>query len=461
MTGRVMIVEDSATNRMVLKAKLTQAYYDVVEAEDGETALEMVLREDPDLILLDIMMPGIDGFEVCRQLKLDPRTLHIPVIIQTALDGREDRVRGLEAGADDFLTKSPDDTALMGRVDSLVRMKVMVDELALRGQTNFGIGNDRLLEVSRATHFHDSHVMVVSTCANAALQISECLQDDVECKLAYAAGAAEAMRLFDENNFDAVVIDGNASDGDPLRLGVMIHARPESRQTAVLLIVNDDSGGVASRALSLGINDYLSSPVDLSELVARTRSQLRRKNYADLLRENMRSSVVDANTDALTGCYNRRYTLPYLDAQIDTCRKREAQIAVIMLDLDRFKSVNDRYGHSVGDQVLKEFAERLSANVRSVDLVARLGGEEFMVVMPDAQGGLVSEIAERVRQAVADPPFRVSHAGCDEDILITVSIGYAILTEHETADAAMHRADVALYDSKNGGRNRVTEAKAA
>ncbi|MEM1160833.1 MAG: response regulator, partial [Pseudomonadota bacterium] len=226
MTGRVMIVEDSATNRMVLKAKLTQAYYDVVEAEDGETALEMVLREDPDLILLDIMMPGIDGFEVCRQLKLDPRTLHIPVIIQTALDGREDRVRGLEAGADDFLTKSPDDTALMGRVDSLVRMKVMVDELALRGQTNFGIGNDRLLEVSRATHFHDSHVMVVSTCANAALQISECLQDDVECKLAYAAGAAEAMRLFDENNFDAVVIDGNASDGDPLRLGVMIHARP-------------------------------------------------------------------------------------------------------------------------------------------------------------------------------------------------------------------------------------------
>jgi two-component system cell cycle response regulator len=134
-------------------------------------------------------------------------------------------------------------------------------------------------------------------------------------------------------------------------------------------------------------------------------------------------------------------------------------LAVMMLDLDRFKSVNDTFGHATGDAVLREFARRLQASVRGVDIIARMGGEEFMVVMPDASAGSASAIAERVRRAIADAPFRISRGGETTDV--TVSIGYAVLRPRESVFELVERADRALYASKNAGRNRATLSDAA
>ena len=140
MSGRVLVVDDVATNRLLLRAKLSSAYYDVVVAENGLQALEMARGEQPDMVMLDVMMPDMDGFAVCAALKAAEETAHIPVIMVTALDTPEERIRGLEAGADDFLSKPFNDLALFARVRNLMRMKMMFDELRLRDMTSRELG---------------------------------------------------------------------------------------------------------------------------------------------------------------------------------------------------------------------------------------------------------------------------------------------------------------------------------
>src|ERR1700677_4042375 len=132
MTARILVVDDIEANVRLLEAKLSAEYYDVISASDGPTALALAAAEQPDIVLLDVMMPGMDGFEVCRRLKEDPLTRHIPVVLVTALDGRSDRIAGLDAGADEFLNKPIDDVMLFSRVRSLTRLKTVIDELRQR-----------------------------------------------------------------------------------------------------------------------------------------------------------------------------------------------------------------------------------------------------------------------------------------------------------------------------------------
>lgn len=459
MPGRVLIVEDSGTNRLILRTRLQHSYYDVIEAENGIQGIELARTSSPDIVLLDVMMPGIDGFETCRRLKSIPETLHVPVVMLTALDKQSDKVMGLEAGADDFLSKPFEEVALMSRVASLTRMKMMVDEIALRGQTATGVSAREMLETSRATTFPESRILIVSDDCVTAGNMRQVIDDEILCSVSIAPDGATARNAVGDVDFDLVILDERIEGEDPLRLGTMIRARPETRQAATLLVTAGDDIEVATRALELGFNDYISSPVDLVELTARLRSQLRRKHYADKLRENMRNSMVQAVTDPLTGTYNRRYANSHLDTLVEKCRARDSGLAVMMLDLDRFKKINDTYGHAAGDAVLREFSRRLQENVRGMDLVARMGGEEFMVVMPDVTPDLASEIAERVRSATADPEIGIP--GEDLALNVTVSIGFAVLNKVESVFELIKRADDALYHSKNTGRNRVTVAAEA
>ncbi|MEM9140840.1 MAG: response regulator, partial [Pseudomonadota bacterium] len=247
MPGRILIVEDTPTNRLILRSRLMQAYYDVIEAENGYQALDLVRSADPDLILLDVMMPGIDGFEVCRRLKSEPDTLHIPIVMLTALDKREDRVKGIEAGADDFLSKPFEDVALMSRVDSLTRMKMMVDELALRGQTSSGVSTEKMLENARALTFEESDILIVSECETMGRRLREHLGREIQCNVELARTGDEANALIEFIGFDAVLIDEKISDVDPLRLGTMIRARPETRQAATVLVVAENDLTLATR----------------------------------------------------------------------------------------------------------------------------------------------------------------------------------------------------------------------
>jgi two-component system cell cycle response regulator len=463
MPGRILVVDDVATNRTIARAKLVASYFDVIEAECGEQAIELAEREQPDLILLDVLMPGIDGFETCRRLKATHATLHIPVVMLTALDDQADRLRGLDAGADDFLSKPYQDMALYTRVSSLIRMKQMIDELRLRHETSRELGLEGMTNADSSAdsglNFADFSILLICGSNDLASSAAAEIRARLGCALELADGEAAAQALLASNRYDACVIGPRLADGEPMRIASQLRARPETRQTAVMMVFEAGDLSKAHLAMEMGVSDFLTYPPDIAELTARLKVQLRRKHYSDRLRSSMHDTLVMAVTDPLTGLYNRRYANNHLESLIAKHQPGGRGLAAMVLDLDRFKSINDSHGHGAGDEVLREFARRLRENVRGIDLVSRIGGEEFLVVMPDILAEDAQRVAERVRSAVEETGFKLGDAAVALDV--TVSVGLAFYYPGETGSALVNRADAALYASKNRGRNMVTLATAA
>jgi len=284
MPGTILVVDDIATNRAVLQAKLSARYYDLMQADCGETALEMAERDQPDLLLLDVMMPGIDGFETCRRLKANQATMHIPVIMLTALDALEDRLKGLDAGADDFLTKPCEDMELFTRVSSLLRMKLMVDELRLRHETSRQLGLADLTPTTTAFDYGNSSVLLAYGNTAAANTIASGIRRWLGCAVEAASGERAARSLLVSNRFDACVIGPDLTDGSPLALAAHLRSRPETRQSALMMVFPPERIEQAHHAMEMGVADFLSDPPDFAELTARLKVQLRRKHYSDRLR---------------------------------------------------------------------------------------------------------------------------------------------------------------------------------
>ena len=451
MTARVLVVDDILANVKLLEARLSAEYFEVVSAYSGVEALGKMEACDPDIILLDVMMPGMDGFEVCRRIKSNPRTAHIPVVMVTALDQPSDRVAGLEAGADDFLTKPVDDAALFARVRSLVRLKMMTDELRLRETTGQGMGL-----IDPAATFCEAgvagRVLMIEDRADSAAWFASALRKENE--VACVDTFEEALVRVRGGDFDLIIVSLSMRGFDGLRLCSQLRSLPEGRHVPILVVVTDGDKKKLHQALEMGVNDYLTRPVDTNELVARVRTQLRKKRYADRLRHNVQLSLEMAITDGLTGLHNRRYMSRHLDNLVAQAHKTGKQMSFVIMDIDFFKVVNDTHGHDIGDEVLREFARRISANVRGCDLACRYGGEEFVVVMPDTEVAYAYAIAERLRKSIETTPIKISRE--PNQLKITISIGIAgSMGPADTADALLHRADQALYSAKNTGRNRV------
>lgn len=460
MSGRVLVVDDVATNRLLLRAKLSSAYYDVVVAENGTQALELARGEQPDMVMLDVMMPDMDGFAVCKELKSRDETAHIPVIMVTALDTPEERIRGLEAGADDFLSKPFNDLALFARVRNLMRMKMMFDELRLRDLTTRELGLADLvteLECETEAETETSGPILLAPSSGAQGEIwAEQLRGRLANPTIVTHSEREALNLARMELPDCFVVHQSlAEGGDGLRLVSALRSRPETRQAAVILVVEGGDVQTAAKGLDLGASDYIEAPFDISELIARIRSQLRRKRYSDRLRTNLRNGLKLAVIDPLTGIYNRRYASQHMIRVMERAREIDGVFAVMMIDLDKFKAINDSFGHDAGDAVLREFSRRLQENIRGVDLVARFGGEEFFVAMPDIDQRAAAAAAERIRRAVEGAPVPLPDG--TGQVSVTVSIGVAIATSADSdAEAIIRRADSALYQSKESGRNRVS-----
>lgn len=459
MSARILVVDDIAANVKLLEAKLSAEYYIVLTATNGFEALEIARAEQPDLILLDVMMPKMDGFEACKRMKADPALAHIPIVMVTALDQASDRIRGLEAGADDFLTKPANDLALFARVRSLVRVKMMIDELRLRDETCRELGFDAAYSAIEDEAL-TGNVLLVDDRPNAASSIRTIVRDKLNSECTIASTRDEAMTSVRFDKHDVVLINAGMESYDGLRLCSEVRSSPEARHSSVILMVDHGDYRTIAAALDLGANDYVMRPLDENELIARMRSQMRRKCYADRLRDNVHNSLKMAVTDPLTGLYNRRYAIPHMGALMERADNEKSPLSTALLDIDRFKAINDTYGHGVGDEVLKEFAKRVRQSVRGVDLTARIGGEEFLVVMPETSLSASAVVAERLRANIAGQPFKVSHEVGAIDV--TVSIGVSALRdESDKPETLLERADVALYQSKNDGRNRVTMSETA
>jgi two-component system cell cycle response regulator len=452
VTARVLVVDDVPANVKLLEARLSAEYFDVATAMSGVEALAICEKAECDIVLLDVMMPDMDGFEVCRRLKANPSTHHIPVVMITALDHPSDRVRGLEAGADDFLTKPVSDVALIARVRSLARLKLMTDELRMRAFTSREIGIQSPEIETMADLGRAGRILIVDDRAAAAKRLSDMLSGEHAVEIEGKPG--ETLFHVAEGNFDLIIISLALEDNDALRLCSQVRSLERTRNVPILAISDGEETTRMIRGLEIGVNDYLMRPIDRNELAARVRTQVRKKRYTERLRDNVQQSIEMAITDPLTGLYNRRYMESHLATLVEQAASRGKPLTALVLDIDYFKSINDTHGHDAGDDVLREFATRVRKSIRGIDLACRLGGEEFVIIMPETDMAVATVVAERLRRRIASEGFAI-HQGAGS-IEVTISIGIATLdTADDSAASILKRADQALYRAKRDGRNRV------
>ena len=457
MTARVLVVDDLLPNVKLLEAKLQAEYFEVVTATSGEEALRLAAEHQPDIVLLDVMMPGMDGFETCRAIKDDAGLCHIPVVMVTALDQQADRLAGLNAGADDFLTKPVQDVALFARVRSLSRLKQMTDELRRRHAE----GTERgVISGAALGDFAGSERAIMVVTDDAVIDGLEggVAELPATVTFAYEADGKAALEKVRQSPPDVLLVDLGMESYDPLRLCSAVRGFEGSRMVPILAIAGAADTRKLVRALDIGVNDYMMRPVDPQEAAARIRTQLKRIAYVENLRASFDETLDLAVTDQLTGLYNRRYLGTQLPKMVAEAKGTQSPLAVMILDIDHFKAVNDTLGHDAGDEVLAEVARRLSHAVRGVDLACRYGGEEFVFVMPDTDPAFAQVVADRVRMSVAKTPVTLEDG---REVPVTASIGVASLTGancEETPQSLLKTADEMLYRAKDEGRNRVVLA---
>jgi two-component system, cell cycle response regulator len=452
MTARVLVVDDVPANVKLLEARLSAEYFDVVTAMSGADALAICERAECDLVLLDVMMPDMDGFEVCRRLKSNSATHHIPVVMVTALDQPSDKVRGLEAGADDFLTKPIPELALTARVRSLSRLKMVVDELRMRAVTSRDIGIRSPEREALADTGRGGRVLIVDDRASSYERVSAMLAKEHE--VAVETDPNHALFHAADGNFDLLIVSLGLENFDALRLCSQLRSLERTRNIPILVITEPDNNARMVRGLEIGVNDFLLRPIDNNELLARARSQVRKRRYTERLRDNVQMSIEMAITDALTGLFNRRYMESHLSTLVEQAASRGKPLTVMVIDIDYFKAINDSHGHDAGDDVLRDFALRIKRSIRGIDLACRYGGEEFVLVMPETDMAVAAMVAERLRRRIAAEPFAIQQGS--RVVPVTISIGIAALRDKDdSAASVLKRADQALYRAKRDGRNRV------
>ena len=447
MSARILIVDDLAPNLHLLEVTLTAQYYDVVTAMSGEEALELATNQKFDLVLLDALMPGLSGFEVCTRLKKNPTTWHIPVIMVTALEETKDRIRGLEAGADDFITKPIDEFNLMARVRSLLRLKMTTDQLL--SHTGHTLENSKpVLQMLDKNH---GQILVLDDHQLKLEKIAHILQD--KHKLHLETDPKQALMKVN-NRTDLVIVSMVSNSFDGLRFCASLRSQEHSRDVPILAICDAGDENKMVRAYDIGINDTLMRPIEAQELLARVNTQLKRKFYADSLKDNFNLSLEMVVTDPMTGLGNRRFFDRSVAPLFDRLNEKGEVFSLIVFDIDNFKRVNDILGHDVGDIVLKEVAVRLASNMRAIDIVSRYGGEEFLVAMPKTNQEAALIAADRVRALISGTPIMAN----GQDFHITISAGVSEVLKGERFQDAFKRSDDALYRAKRTGRNRVVGA---
>ncbi|WP_218460912.1 PleD family two-component system response regulator [Rickettsia sp. TH2014] len=446
----ILVVDDIETNIKLLTVKLLKEYYTVLTANSGKEALAILKKGKIDIILLDVMMPEMDGFEVCKTIKTDPETTHIPVVMVTALSDIDDRVKGLEAGADEFLTKPINDTALFVRLKSLSRMKSLIDELKLRNSTNALLG---VTNIVMHDTFADKKILLINDDVVQAKNIKQMLLKITQN--VKVISNSDELDIINEYTPDLVIISSTLENEDPLRIGVILRGKAEISGVVIILQIDEDGMPLVVKGIELGINDYFVYPIEESELLARIRTQLRRKQYQDNLRNDLEQSVNLAAKDGLTGLFNRRYFGIHLKQMIEKANKESIKLYLLMCDIDNFKHVNDTYGHQAGDKVLTIVSRILKNTLRVTDLIARFGGEEFTILLTDIDISKAIETAERVRAKIEYMDFHIEDQ--IKPLKKTISIGVTEYKKEESIESFIERADKAMYEAKTTGKNKVVK----
>jgi two-component system cell cycle response regulator len=462
MVGKVLIVDDVATNRIVMKVKLAAAGYRPTLAADGASCIAAALRDMPDFILLDLMLPDMSGLEVLRRLRAEPSLRYVPVVMFSASQDQAARAEAFRLGADEFLAKPIDDQTLLARIRSFMRSRELIE--GFFGHHD-GIAMLGFAE-SQPAFQPPGTIGIVTSRPETALKIRRDMSGHMNDRfLILSPEEAIADGLNYGRSPDVFLIEADCSGpGGGLRLMSELRSRSPTRHAALSILAGAGSATAAAVAFDLGASDLVTDTVVPEELAMRLTRLLARKREADAIRASMQDGLRMAIIDPLTGLHNRRYGMAQLSAIADASHRTGQSFAVLAVDLDRFKSVNDRWGHAAGDAVLVEIANRLSFNLRAGDMLARMGGEEFLIALPETDLVEARKIAERLCRAIEQSPVNLSETIQHH---VTVSIGLAVSggcsepCQKDYLNELVERADRALMNAKAAGRNQVTISRTA
>lgn len=484
--GKILVADDDRTLLKTLVYILRDKGHDVIALEGGERLLERLEAEAPDLLMLDIMMPKVDGLQLLERIRRDERWHDLPILMISSMPPEEATTRSLGLGADDFVAKPFRVRELVARVDARLR--------ASRALQN---ARQTAEDAARAARRKADEARVHAEMLDILHEITDSLKPEEM----YQILARRVARVLELSKCSMVI----AQPGDEIGLVVAAFENPMLRNLEIQLRRYPEIRQALSTGLPVLVRDVEVDPlydtvreewrmegvqVSTRSAIALPFSLRERQRGVFFLRTtgddpplseedvafaasviksavtaierayDLESAVTDkerfreqARTDALTGCLNRRAFGERLELELERVERYEQDLSLLLIDLDRFKEVNDRRGHLAGDSVLRQVGEVLRREARAVDIVARYGGEEFIIVLPDTSAEGAAAFAERLRIRLAEHDF----AEDGPPLYVTVSIGVSSVTEDgvENAEGLIARGDEAMYRAKNEGRNRV------
>ena len=459
MHGKILVIDAIATNRIMLRVKLEASHYEMMQADSIAAAMTAVAESVPDMILCADMLPDGNPLRLLARLRKAGLQGKVPVIVMAASGAPLDRQRLFASGIEDVLDRPIDDALLLARTRSVIRAYASASEWTLRDGTSRALG---FAEPS-AEFGPRQHVCIL---AEPAIDTDELRNDLAALMAARVAACTPCQGLYSDLGEvpDAFVLPvGRDNAADMLSLLATLRSHAVTRHSAIVILQMDIDPRLGAQMLDMGANDLMPFDGAPAELASRLETLMARKRMSDALRDTVKSGVEAAVIDPLTGLHNRRYAMPHLSRIADRAATSRKPFAVMVADMDHFKQINDTHGHAAGDAVLIEPARRLRKNLRSVDLVARIGGEEFLIVMPGAGLNNARKAAQRLCRMIRDAPFEVPGFD-DKPLTATISIGLTVCdpalktaqTLPMTAEALLDRADKALYGAKAEGRDRVT-----
>lgn len=455
MQATILILDGVSTSRIMLRVQLSAAFYRVVLAENLDQLDTLLERTRPDLVIASMSLSDGSAIDVQRALTEHFGPGVVPLIALTAQNDQSSRLKALAAGVNDVLSQPYDDMMLQARVRSLLRDRT--ESRMLDGHVP--VFHPGLAEPMADFAGRSRIALVTEDEKTGAMWIGRLGQQMRDAITTYRI--CDIARLMTGASHDAYVIE--LSDRNALRLAADLRARSTVRNAAVIGIAKKHKAMLAADALDRGAHDVMQGGFEPEELALRLRAQLRYKARLDRFEASLRDDLRAASIDPMTGLYNRRYALPRLAQIARDAARTGNSFALLLADLDHFKLINDQHGHLAGDAVLVESARRLKSELKRNQLIARIGGEEFMIVLPDASARDAVALADRMRHQIHAAPFRVS--GTPASLRLSVSIGATICTpdhmiagmdDEAIANLLIGEADRALYSAKDGGRNRVS-----
>ena len=448
--SKILVVDDEPLNVKLLSAMLPSEQYETASAFSGDEALKLVRDFQPDLILLDIMMPGLNGYDLTRILKSNTESSEIPIVLITAFSGSEYEIKGLEAGADEFLNKPVNKTELLTRAKSLIRLRQYKEQIKSRTcsikSVTSNIDEKNCLD---NTELNLPTILIVEDNKIDAKLLQRYLHGE-PYQIKHASNGENAISRSQQERIDVILLDLLLPGKSGFDVCSALKEKENTQNIQIVAITGLSDLESKLKGIELGVDDYLIKPVNMHILRTRVKSLVKKKALLDRLCDKYEMAVHSAITDKLTGLYNRRYFDHFLDFEIKRSSRQKASLALLMIDIDNFKLINDTLGHLFGDKILNKLGDIIKSIIRETDLAARYGGEEFSIVMSNTGLEEATEIAERLRKAISEYNFEITYRPT------TVSIGIALYPLDSTSlQDLLSNADRALYRAKHEGKNRV------